>query len=323
MNRHLLIILAFILSALSIHAQSDSNLLEKSYEAYGKMKYDDAITYCLKIIDTDPTNISAHWNCALAYYNINCYPQALYHYKKAAELSPSSISFGNLGGFLGQMGYSEEALEAFDQAILLDKEHTYALARASKGAVFMHIEKYDEALKYTQEAIEANPNYSTSYLNLYLIYDRLGDKEKSKEYLLKYTKLTPKCITGQILKTEELLSPQSDDYQRNLKEIINECSDILQTNRYSNYILTRANLYNMLGKEDLARKDYLQALKIYDEAVHDMPDSWKMYKTRAQIYMNMKEYDKAMSDYKRVLEIRPNLKTIEAKIEELNKLLSK
>ncbi len=57
----------------------------------------------------------------------------------------------------------DEAIKAFDKAIEIDAQYTYAWY--NKGHVLELLDKFDEAIKAFDKAIEINPQYAKAWYN--------------------------------------------------------------------------------------------------------------------------------------------------------------
>ena len=76
-------------------------------------------------------------------------------------------------------GHYEEALVAYDCAILLDPN--LALAYDSKGDALSDLKRYDEALAAYEHAILLDPNLAVAYHNKALALERLGRTKEAQQ----------------------------------------------------------------------------------------------------------------------------------------------
>ncbi len=76
-------------------------------------------------------------------------------------------------------GHYEEALVAYDRAILLDPN--LALAYDSKGDALSDLKRYDEALAAYEHAILLDPNLTVAYHNKALTLERLGRTKEAQQ----------------------------------------------------------------------------------------------------------------------------------------------
>lgn len=84
----------------------------------------------------------------------------------------------------------EEALQAYAQAIKMDKEN--AMAYYNRGFVYDELEQYDKAIEDCSKAIELDPNYAQAYNNRGVTYKNMGQLEKAIEDYSKAIELDPK-----------------------------------------------------------------------------------------------------------------------------------
>ena len=74
--------------------------------------------------------------------------------------------------------------------LVADLTPNYAPAVANYCNAFFSIGDYEEGVKQCNRAIQLDPEYDWSYRVLHQIYERLGDKQKSNNYLQKYESLS-------------------------------------------------------------------------------------------------------------------------------------
>lgn len=315
------LLLLSICSFVPTYAQSKKTYLGNAKSAFDGKHYDEAIANYLRVLEIEPENTTAIWYTAQAYYNINCYAEALRYYKKSTKVSQYENAFINLGGFSAQMGYDEIARYALDKALEYNPQS--ATAYASKGGNDIQYGRFESARENLNKAIEADSTNAGAYMNMSIVCILEDDEDGRLKYLTKYMELMPNdavaySAMGQLKKREK-----DKNYKADLWKGIEACNMVLQKNRFDKIIARRAKLYNTLGKYELAKRDYLQALEIYNEAVTDLPDSWFMRFHRAEIYIGLKEYDKAQVDFEAVLEMNPAHPTVPKDLDKLKELKEK
>jgi tetratricopeptide (TPR) repeat protein len=90
------------------------------------------------------------------------YQEALNAYEQAILLDPSyARAYNDKGVALSRLGRYQEALNAFEQAIRLDP--SYARAYNDKGAALSRLGRYQEALNAFEQAIRLDPSYARAY----------------------------------------------------------------------------------------------------------------------------------------------------------------
>jgi len=86
------------------------------------------------------------------------------------------VSFGN---FLLKEGYEQQALEVFNQGLRMHPKNTALLNNL--GYYYKELNPL-MAEDYFKEALQIDPNYETARKNLALLYNSLGDYQKSVEH---------------------------------------------------------------------------------------------------------------------------------------------
>jgi len=114
----------------------------RAYEEVGKVK--DAASDFQKILTVDPENINAFLSLAKLAYNGSNYTQVLYFTNKVIELNENSSQ----GHFLAaraahQLGYTDQALEGYNNAITINK--SFGEAFLYRGALKVGLDKKGSA----------------------------------------------------------------------------------------------------------------------------------------------------------------------------------
>jgi protein arginine N-methyltransferase 7 len=176
---------------------------------YYQRQFKQAITYCLKAIDLSPKYTEAFGAMAMAYrdfglsdmavktikkaieidpnyaggYNIlaNCYEDRGWHneaiemYRRAIILRPD-YAFYNLGVVLDETGQYEGAVDAYNQALKLDKNaDTYY----NLGQSYMGSRSYYNAQDAFKESIKINNSNEDAYKYLVISLNEAGMKREA------------------------------------------------------------------------------------------------------------------------------------------------
>ena len=96
-------------------------------------------------------------------------------------------AFYNRGTAKAMTGLLREALNDFNEAILLDSN--FARAYNNRGQVYLLLRMYDKALQDYSRAIELNPMIGQAYYNRGLIYIKKGDRGKASENFVRAAEL--------------------------------------------------------------------------------------------------------------------------------------
>ena len=163
-----------------------------------------------------------YWNNkGIALENLGQYEEAIKAYDKALLVEPEfSFVWNNKGRILHELGQYEEAIKAFDKALLIDPE--YSNAWNNKGIALGVLGRYEEAIKAFDKTLLIDPNYSFAKMN----------RELALEYLNKMEPIPTSTPTSTPIPTTPLQeSPSGSDlliknvfsmYDEDTKEIMCE-----------------------------------------------------------------------------------------------------
>ena len=156
----------------------NKNIL-KAYSLYRKANKfaEQVIPQYEQIIKNNPEDLNSYLRLGYIYEVrsiapfINDYDKALEYYLKALDLTMSSSSAGNTGIII------------------------YLNTRI--GYIYFEKKKYSQAIEYLEKAKEMSPqNVEVAYY-LGLSYDKIGEKEKAREFLLRVVEFAPQSEFAQ------------------------------------------------------------------------------------------------------------------------------
>lgn len=164
----------------------------------------------------------------------------------------------------------------------------------NEGYYFSSAERYKEALKYFDKALEVNPKDGASYVGKALAYLWLKDEDKAMFFARKAVILSP---------TDEIASVNLGFIYIELN-LVNEA--ILEFKRFiSIYPFTSHGYYNLgyayavAGKIEDATKAFYQATKIDPKFVG-------AYNNLGWCYWYLNQFDPAVRAFERAVEIKPD-----------------
>jgi tetratricopeptide (TPR) repeat protein len=140
-------------------------------------RLDDAEKMYLRSIELNKENVVPYINLAVIYRLQGKLNDAFHLYMRAAQIRPDyPEGYYGAGEMFYIVGDYENAMIFFDKAIELYNEvnsPTVYDAYYYKGMIYYHIEKYNEALHYLEEARKVNPNNEMLKNTINEIKDRL------------------------------------------------------------------------------------------------------------------------------------------------------
>jgi Tfp pilus assembly protein PilF len=129
-----------------------------------------------KTLELDPQDVLA-WN-NLGVVNILFETWA---FDKAIELNPQdAIPWFNKGGFLTVNGEYDKAIQAYDNATMLNPQFIHAEAWYAKGTALARQGKYDEAIQAFDKATILNPQLAEVWMNESLTLWHQGKYSEAK-----------------------------------------------------------------------------------------------------------------------------------------------
>ena len=151
----------------------------KAYSLYRKANKfaEQVIPQYEKIIENNPKDLNSYLKLGYIYEVrsivpfINEYNEALEYYLKALDLATSPSSAGNTGIIV------------------------YLNTRV--GCIYFEKKKYSQAIEYLESAIKMSSYNAEAYYYLGLSYDKIGEKEKAREYLSRVIELAPQSEFAQ------------------------------------------------------------------------------------------------------------------------------
>jgi adenylate cyclase len=137
----------------------------------------------------------AHAYSALAIYDLfqGRHEEARRRLRRALDLDPNSaFVHGYLGVSYGFAGDYEAALPVLDEAIRLSpRDPLLTIWYLCKGWAALNSERYQEAVGFTMEAAEANPEFPDVYAVLSAAHGHLGNAAAAGEALAEFLRRTP------------------------------------------------------------------------------------------------------------------------------------
>ena len=139
-----------------------------------------ALPIYAKILHLDPENISALNNRGIHLMSMGDAEASEFSFRKLLKIAPTDIDgLNNLGTNLLQQKRYDEAVEPLNKAIQLAPDSPQAYY--NRGVVIMQAtpDDYKGALKFFDEAIKIEPNYTNAHVNTASIYTKNGSPQRA------------------------------------------------------------------------------------------------------------------------------------------------
>ncbi len=233
-------------------------------------KHQEALADFQKAIEIDPQYKQAHNNHGLVYIAQRKFDEAIFSLKNALAIDPKYTDAGNnLGYALLQKGLMFKALEQFDQVIELDPN--YVNAYNNRGLVKHRLMKHDEAVSDFTEAIVRDPENVKFYhqrRDAYLALQMMDEARRDDSKV--------RWLIGLGEHHQQVRAKRGDPA-----------------------------VY-------MSRAEYYEASDMHQEAIHDLTHALsldeqnaKALLQRGNVWMKLKQFDKAIADCTRAIEIQP------------------
>jgi len=262
----------------------------------------------VKVIEIDPDYNGAHLNLGNVYLTHQKYEQALDMYKKAKDRYPTSNVFFQLGRAYAELGITDSARMAYEQAIEIDS--TNSTAYMWLGQLLEDEGENEQALQYTKTGYNMNPENMNYKFLLAVLLMKTDHIDEAISYLEDVTEKWPWHVGAhynlgqaymQVGKSEEgqrFLS-LTDSLQREMDKL-EELEDLAtmmpnQTERWINL----GDAYRTAGRLEDSKEAYTVALG-------NEPWNLAIRGNLATLNMAMGDTSGAISQYRTILQIDPS-----------------
>lgn len=265
----------------------------------------------------------------LAYLGIKDPINATYYSKQTIEIDPKSeFGYNNKGIVLDQIGYLEEAIQAYDTAIKINPKYVYAWN--NKGMALDGLRKYERAIKAYDRAIKINPKFKMAWYNKGNSLYNLGKYDEAIDAYDEAIHINPQYAIalhnrGDALydqEKNELYDEAIDSYNKAIKadpqyaeswyDKGNVLLDQLDYEKailaFDEAIMINPQYYDAwceMGYALGAKGDYQAAIEALEEAMEIEPNTLTAWYYRGLVLDAQHDYDGAIQAYNKVLEIEP------------------
>lgn len=261
--------------------------------------YQSAINDLERAIKIDSTNANHYVLLSTIKFRNKQPKEALALLQKAVKNSPDNVMANlKLGEFYM---YAENYEEAFVYINNCLKQDVYnAEAYFLKGMIYKSLKDTAKAVSSFQTCVEQNPDYYDAHLQLGLIYASVYD-DLALAYYDNAIEIRPNSV--------EALYNKALYFQsiKQFTEADNLYKEILEKD--PNYYIA---FYNMGFLRLVYSDDYDSAAHLFTLAIEKDPNYFEAYYNRGYSFELMEQKDKALLDYKKALNIKPDF-TLAAK----------
>jgi len=248
-------------------------------------------------------------------------------------MGKSAVDWNLEGNELFDEGKYKEALKAFKNARKADANNRFAWFNI--GNTYLKLEEFNNAIDPLQHAIELDPNYVDAFYILGLVFFKSNKLENALDSLQRAIEIDSKdtfslYLIGSVYYQQDLidnaisfflkaleLDNHYDDAWGYLELCYEKKGDTNKQNKAKNRFLQglrstdEVKDWNAKGKEHYKNKNYEKAIEDFKRAVDVDPNYKTGYYNIASSYDHLKKYDEAIKYFKLAIEIDPSYKDAE------------
>jgi tetratricopeptide (TPR) repeat protein len=240
------------------------------------------------------TDNASAWRCyAAALRRLNRYEEALTAYDKAIALDPNeSYAYSSKGGALCEIGRYQEALAVNDKAISINPHNNYAYT--GRGDALYDMVRHEEALAAYDKAISIDPSDPSPYNGMGAILRDMGRYEEALAACDKAISINPDDIgsyshRGTVLR-----------YMGRFEEALAAHDKAITLLPHEAYLYTfRGNTLHCMGR-------FEEALAAHDKAISINPNYIAAYDFRAITLVALGRYEEALVTLDKVITLAPD-----------------
>jgi len=211
---------------------------------------------------------------------------------------------------------------------MVNENYTLAQEYNHQGLILYSKDKYDEAKTYFERAINEDPHYIDSYINMAQIYIVIDEYESAKKWLDKALMINKKCAIAYFhLGNIDLLQNHTEDARGNYAKAVSlgydnvqiyinlavdaeERGEMDEAISYYNKAIA-IDKFNALAKARkaqvlIALKRFPEALKACDSLIETNPDIFEGYHYKFAVLCDMGKFDDAEKVLDRALQLFPD-----------------
>ena len=164
-------------SALSLNSHSSDAYFLQGRVYFELQQWDKAEIAYLTVIDLEPDYPGVHHNLGNIYYGQRAYQRALSEFLKSIQNHPSAMSWHATGSAYQALNQYDDASSAFRESITLDS--LYRPAYSSFADMLEQQGRFSESLKFTERALQLEPNHFADQVRLARLLLQFGNVERT------------------------------------------------------------------------------------------------------------------------------------------------
>lgn len=313
----------FLISAVIISSCHE----EKKNEQKDTLPVPSSISEFEQRIKTDPNNADLYNQRAKYYFDHKEFGPALSDVTKAISIdSIKGDYYLTLSDIYFASGKTRDSKSTLEKCIAVDPKNTEAMMKLAE--LYFYVKKYQDAMDHINMALKVDEHIGKAYFMKGMIFEEQLDTAKAISsmetaieqdpnnydaymqlgflYAAKKNKLAIEYFDSALRlkpKSDEVLYAKGKFYQ-NLEEWDNAVKTYEQLSQI--YPDNKSAHYNLGVIHFGITKEYLKAIKQFDEVIRINPNYYQAYYGRGSCYEATGEKKKAAEDYKFVLKLKPD-----------------
>lgn len=266
-----------------------------------------------------------HYNMAIIYQKKGERKKAFREFNKAIKLEPCAKFYNGLSSVYCDEGNFDRAITCLEKALKIDPLYRMSYINLSK--VYLIEKKFNSALKACEKALEISPGDSAIYNQIGRIYQTAGDIDKAIEFYLKVLEISPEMVQSHYslanLYEQKKLYSKAVYHgrlylaatERDLKDtaVYSELKEFVEKLEKSpGFYVEQGAAYMAQGRDE-------DAEELWKKALETDPSFVSASILLGGLYEKNGNFIKASAEYKRVLEVRPDMEGIKKSLEEILK----
>lgn len=264
-------------------------------------KKDEAEAAFKRALEKSPDQLRPNMLMAKFYAGTGRTDAAEAAYKNLLRLFPEDLRvLTDAAEFYFSRKNIDAAEQWADKALALRAKYTPA--QVIKGQIDLSRNKADAAVALFDQLSKDAPDNAAVHYFKGVAYAKKGRTQIAREALYKALELNPHLIKANLLLAELQLA------DKNLKEAQSQCESVLRLDADNRRAL------NMLGRTFMLQRQNAAARKVYTRYIGLAPQDPAGYLRLGQIDFLDKQFDQALANYNKALEINPNLLDVFANV---------
>jgi tetratricopeptide (TPR) repeat protein len=290
--------LKLIEKLLKLYPNFTPAIFNRGVARYQNNSFEQAISDFNYLLSLDENYADALIFRALARIKIGEKKRALQDLEMALDIRPNDNTASiNRVLLLTDLGENDAALAALESIEVT--RHSIIDISMTHGVVLANLGKHDLALELFNKVLKERPNHIEATWRGCEAYINLGLFQKAKEGLESALKYDPKNERINTLLGQTLHKLGHND------QALTKFSEVLLVNPNNKHALTnRGILYRELGQFEFALNDFNACLALNNIDSSDLVTS---YINRSSTYKNLHDFDKAIEDVEKALQLNRDI----------------